>query len=819
MSSPKTILSRKSLAELKGIAQDLGLTGYTKFRSANKDELVDSVYEALKRELQRRKEKKIPVVPSVEMPRSEEQCNSVPSRGGFSIKDLQKIAKEIGIDPKGMKKKELCEKIIAGKFSIGDKIIKERSRSHMRSRSRTPSPPRMRSRARSAVPTRIPSVLTNCNEPPSKGGYSIDKVRKIARENGIDPKRMTKKEICNELLKKAQPEAEAETETEFDPFEPKPKRSISPPKSPKSPRGVSPSRRVPTDLRNCNQVPSRGGFDRGEIQKLSENFGIDTKGLTKKAMCDKLMTKLGGGLPPMREEEVESEEDGLSHYDSCLKTLSKQNVRDLLKDMDKAGLQNNKPTKKADIIEYLCSLSHDSCDYDRDCADGRQCDISNYELLGSGLCVKDSTIESRRDSAKGLAHMKINGKIYFGTIASLQAFRKKYDKLVPERREEVDIFADVPERGEEVDMLDLETIKIPDKIHVPELGVESGSRTAEQRHSEKEGMRKHMEMRSTEENAKLKSMYDARKREEELEGQEFESLARQAFVEEEAKRRREAVNEFERKRVAEEQRRPERMRRVDENAKLKGVYDAKKRDEELERHEFEALVRQAFVEEEEKRRRDAVNEFERKRESERKRMEDVKRRKDDEMKRSADILKRFEEEESAKKSKLDKARLEEKLATKKAQEEADAKKRAEQQEAHRLTAKKAQEEADAKKRAEQQEAHRLTAKKAQEEADAKKRAEQQEAHRLAAKKAQEEVDAKKRAEQQEAHRLASKKAQEEARKIAVGKEAEERRRTTEVPREDIEDVLRKIKTPSGVADIGRLSDMQKKVLACLGLTS
>ena len=773
MSSPKTILSRKSLAELKGIAQDLGLTGYTKFRSANKDELVDSVYEALKRELQRRKEKKIPVVPSVEMPRSEEQCNSVPSRGGFSIKDLQKIAKEIGIDPKGMKKKELCEKIIAGKFSIGDKIIKERSRSHMRSRSRTPSPPRMRSRARSAVPTRIPSVLTNCNEPPSKGGYSIDKVRKIARENGIDPKRMTKKEICNELLKKAQPEAEAETETEFDPFEPKPKRSISPPKSPKSPRGVSPSRRVPTDLRNCNQVPSRGGFDRGEIQKLSENFGIDTKGLTKKAMCDKLMTKLGGGLPPMREEEVESEEDGLSHYDSCLKTLSKQNVRDLLKDMDKAGLQNNKPTKKADIIEYLCSLSHDSCDYDRDCADGRQCDISNYELLGSGLCVKDSTIESRRDSAKGLAHMKINGKIYFGTIASLQAFRKKYDKLVPERREEVDIFADVPERGEEVDMLDLETIKIPDKIHVPELGVESGSRTAEQRHSEKEGMRKHMEMRSTEENAKLKSMYDARKREEELEGQEFESLARQAFVEEEAKRRREAVNEFERKRVAEEQRRPERMRRVDENAKLKGVYDAKKRDEELERHEFEALVRQAFVEEEEKRRRDAVNEFERKRESERKRMEDVKRRKDDEMKRSADILKRFEEEESAKKSKLDKARLEEKLATKKAQEEADA----------------------------------------------KKRAEQQEAHRLAAKKAQEEVDAKKRAEQQEAHRLASKKAQEEARKIAVGKEAEERRRTTEVPREDIEDVLRKIKTPSGVADIGRLSDMQKKVLACLGLTS
>lgn len=453
MSSPKSILSRKNLTELKQLSKVLGIPGYQKYRSANKDELVDKILKIVEEEVEKRKSSPPPSprTPSINMPRSLDQCNKVKSRGGFNIDELRDIAKEIGIDSKGKNKKELCDEIMKTKPEIEGKIIREKSRL-------SPSLSPKRSRARSLVPTRMPSSLSNCNDPPGKGGFNINELRKLARSHGINPLDMPKRKLCEKLMEKLEkcetaplvPEVREERIPELpellkgDMVEPPVVRE---PKSRVSPK------RVPSDLKNCMAGKAAKGFDVSDIRDIAEHYGINTKGLKKKEICEQLMCKLGGAkvskeakediFEVRREaprEEVSSDEE-MCFGDMSRKKLEKKSVRDLAKDMEKAGIKRNKPTKKDDILEYLCAMSRDGCDLKKDCKEGYKCDISNFDSHGHGLCVQSDMIERRLDSTKGLASLKVGDRLYYGNRSTLDEFKKRYDEFSVKRREPLDIFA------------------------------------------------------------------------------------------------------------------------------------------------------------------------------------------------------------------------------------------------------------------------------------------------------------------------------------------------------------------------------------------
>ncbi|KAG7345032.1 SAP domain containing protein [Nitzschia inconspicua] len=149
----------------------------------------------------------------------------------------------------------------------------------------------------------------------------------------------------------------------------------------------------------------------------------------------------------------------------------------------------------------------------------------------------------------------------------------------------------------------------------------------------------------------------------------------------------------------------------------------------------------------------------------------------------AEAKRRAEEEEAArvlaqKEAEAKRRAEEEEAARVLAQKEAEAKRRAEEEESARVLAQK---EAEAKRRAEEEEAARVLAQK---EAKAKRRAEEEEAARVLAQK---EAKAKRRAEEEEAARvLAQKEAkakrraeEEEAARVLAQKEAEAKRRADE----------------------------------------
>jgi hypothetical protein len=71
------------------------------------------------------------------------------------------------------------------------------------------------------------------------------------------------------------------------------------------------------------------------------------------------------------------------------------NVYILLSNIE-SNIKSNKPTKKADIIDYLSALqSNDVCDpfNNQFCGDGFACDVSNKP----GLCISDNIAASRNN--------------------------------------------------------------------------------------------------------------------------------------------------------------------------------------------------------------------------------------------------------------------------------------------------------------------------------------------------------------------------------------------------------------------------------------
>lgn len=161
-------------------------------------------------------------------------------------------------------------------------------------------------------------------------------------------------------------------------------------------------------------------YKRAEIDKLAEKCGVDyTKYKNKKSLCEAIFKKFKEQKTAPVETESETETE------NCSDDLKKKSIVELKSMLDNIGFEKNKPTKKSDMIEYICSEKNNgSCDIENEkyCEGDLVCDASNQ----NGICISKELADSRK-----LNELVYNGKRIIGSKVAINKLQKFLDKKGP----------------------------------------------------------------------------------------------------------------------------------------------------------------------------------------------------------------------------------------------------------------------------------------------------------------------------------------------------------------------------------------------------
>ena len=206
-------------------------------------------------------------------------------------------------------------------------------------------------------------------------------------------------------------------------------------------------------------------YKRPELNELAEKCKIDPKKYkNKKSLCEAIVEKF---KKPESETETGSEtgpesgpESETENNTNCYDDLKSKSIPELKKMLDDIGFVKNKPTKKPDIIGYLCSeKKNGGCNIEKEkyCEGDLICDASNPD----GICISKELADSRN-----LSEITYNGKRIIGSKIVLNKLQKFLNnKPVPSEPEDVepDVVVQEQEVPEEIPTFD-KVIEKDDKI-------------------------------------------------------------------------------------------------------------------------------------------------------------------------------------------------------------------------------------------------------------------------------------------------------------------------------------------------------------------
>jgi len=243
--------------------------------------------------------------------------------------------------------------------------------------------------------------------------YKKSDIVDLAIKCGIEPGKKSRNQLCEEIVKLNNEE---------------------------TPRSSSSRTSRSTSRRTSRSTPDISKKTKNELIQIAESMGITkinnrsikylNKDVIFKAIQDNtpeeespIASQRGSPRASSRPSSRPSSPRAsprASREDYKLELINKKltELNNLLK---QTTIKSNKPTKKADIIEYLSALeSNDVCDPENNqfCEDGLSCDVANKP----GLCIADSVAESRN-----LEQFMYNNKKLVGNTTAINVLKKKLD--------------------------------------------------------------------------------------------------------------------------------------------------------------------------------------------------------------------------------------------------------------------------------------------------------------------------------------------------------------------------------------------------------
>lgn len=221
------------------------------------------------------------------------KCSKGPAAGGLRVKELRKLAVEIGLDAEKvnkLSKLQICQDI--------ERLMN--------------LPPEAPKKVQPEVPKKVqpelpkykyPKDIKNCIKGAKQGGLPIAALREVAVKMGInyeDVRKMNKAELCKAVENIAK---EQDKKINVDIAKEQDKIRINaikvPPKAPKK------KIEYPGDIKKCKQGPSAGGLAAKELRRIALEMGLSPdiiKNNTKIGICNEL-EKL------IKEKEKEEEKE------------------------------------------------------------------------------------------------------------------------------------------------------------------------------------------------------------------------------------------------------------------------------------------------------------------------------------------------------------------------------------------------------------------------------------------------------------------------------------------------------------------------------
>ena len=173
-------------------------------------------------------------------------------------------------------------------------------------------------------------------------------------------------------------------------------------------------------------------YKKSDIVALALQCGVDTKG-SRKEICARIAAAISNGVvpkvsspkditptmptptPKLPTPQPEGDCYGGGNYDDL---LSKK-VAELRQLLDKAGVKAGRPSKKAEMAQYLCDIAQNPrCDPEAgvDCEGNQVCDASNKP----GVCISPELANIR-----GYDEMMWGNRRVIGTKAALKVLKNK----------------------------------------------------------------------------------------------------------------------------------------------------------------------------------------------------------------------------------------------------------------------------------------------------------------------------------------------------------------------------------------------------------
>ena len=252
--------------------------------------------------------------------------------------------------------------------------------------------------------------------------YKKSDIVDLAIKCGIEPGKKSRNQLCEEIVKLNTSEA---------PISPSSRSSSR--SSRRSSRSSRSSSRSSSSRSRSRGTPDISKKTKNELIEIAESMGITkinnrsikylNKDVIFKAIQDNTPEEQSPRASP-RGASPRASPGRVSREDYKLELINKKltELNNLLK---QTNIKSNKPTKKADIIEYLSALeSNDVCDPENNqfCEDGFSCDVGNKP----GLCIADSVADSRK-----LEEFMYNNKKFVGNTTAINVLKKKLDSLSP----------------------------------------------------------------------------------------------------------------------------------------------------------------------------------------------------------------------------------------------------------------------------------------------------------------------------------------------------------------------------------------------------
>jgi hypothetical protein len=166
--------------------------------------------------------------------------DNIQNLSAMKKKDLIEVAEMLNITfPKSITKAELIETILENESELGCGML-----------------------------------TIDCMKTPSKGGYNIKQIKGLAKKCGIDITGLNRKQICQKINDiKTKSSNKPKRTTRRGSFNPLPRTNC----------GMS--------IKDCMKSPGKGGYTIDQIRGLAKKCGIDSTGLTRKQICEKISKK------------------------------------------------------------------------------------------------------------------------------------------------------------------------------------------------------------------------------------------------------------------------------------------------------------------------------------------------------------------------------------------------------------------------------------------------------------------------------------------------------------------------------------------------